>query len=831
MVAKFRVVSVSDGIKETVFLADTRSEAEELAGRASKALGRGTSIGIEEIRPGEEVQPGPRRVAPVPSDRGRQLQRQRLGEQAVQKAEKGVPISRAERLAARRLTGRDVQPVSETAKLQAKLRSSITSTVDVGQTQLTTGGKTLVELGRPFKVRPTLTTGGKTLVELGQPTTPKRTLPTGGRSLVELGQPVSTKQIQVSTLTAAPQPTTLVGKIEAKRQRVSFQAQFRTKDKPVKRQFLKFQAAGLTALAAPVALVTDPIGFFKGTFRLGKQILTQPRQTFLAVGRTLRTEPEVAVGVVGGAFLTGGLIRGVARLPPVPKLARGQFEIPTVKRDIRITTFGLRAGTRGLPLVTRTPRGLRFGRTDVIPELLQLRPGVDIKIGGPLETSLIRRSLQISPRVTKRSREIIGPAQRILLRTRRVKPTKSKLPVETERLGPKGTKIVLGIAKQEEAVVFGSFARKVQNPAGALPRDIDIRIDKATSTRLQTVAKRAAGELRKAGITARLRAKTPGAVEVKRKGVFVKAVEFKGKEPIVKEEIVPEQILGLPKVGKPVKVAGQKFTGLPEELRGVTQGVIRVKKKGGLLDIGPPTKRVKDISSLLETSTALAQRKVVRSKALEKDIAKVGELFGRDVTKGVATRRIVDFTKPFPKRKLTRSQLATSPSAALKQARSPVSVVSRVSPRVSISARPSPRPSPRISPRLSISPRIQLPKFPSISPPPKIPKGPPSPPSISPPSPPRKFPPSISPPLSPPSISPPLFPPGTPPPFTPFLPLPKPRRLKPLLKKPKKEKKRKFKGVPSLSVVLGFPGKQLTAAQIAGTEFISPLTIRQVRRR
>jgi len=63
------------------------------------------------------------------------------------------------------------------------------------------------------------------------------------------------------------------------------------------------------------------------------------------------------------------------------------------------------------------------------------------------------------------------------------------------------------------------------------------------------------------------------------------------------------------------------------------------------------------------------------------------------------------------------------------------------------------------------------------------------------------------------------------------LPIPKARLTDPFLKKSKKQKKRKLRGTPSLSVVLGFPGQQLTAGQIAGRDLISPFTIRQVKRR
>ena len=677
-------------------------------------------------------------------------------------------------------------------------------------------------------------------IERARPSRPFQ-LSTAGKGLVDIGQ---IPRREIGVVTKVSPPTSLVGRIEAKRQRLSFEAEFRTRDQPFKRQVLKFGAAGLTALAIPVSLVTQPKEFITGTLRLGKQIITQPSATGLEFGRVLRQQPEVVVGAIAGTALTGKGLQKVIQLPIIPKPAKGIIEIPTPKGTAEIKVFGIAAGTRALPLVTRTPRGLKLGRVDISPELTQLKPGADIKIGGPLETALIKRGLEKAPGTTKVGLEAIAPARRILIKTRRTRAKAIGLPTQTERLGPKATKIVLGIAKEEQAVVFGSFARKAQDPAGRLPRDIDIRVDKATGPDIQRITETTLGRLRRGGEVVRLRGDTPGVIEVKRGKVFEKAVEFKGKEPLIEGEKVPEQILGLQKVGKPIKVADQQFTSLSEELRGVTQGVIRVKKTPeGRLTIGPPPKRVKDIGSLLQTGKTLAGARLVRSKLLEKDIFKLEELFGRKKTISPPETlvRLADFG-PSRRPRVGGGRIAVSP----------VSPVSKVSPRAGISP-VSPRPSPRPSPSISISPRISpsvspvRSVSPSISPSPRPSISPvisPSPSkspigkSISPfPSPsPRPSPSisisprpslSISPSISPgPSISPTL-------PISPgfFLPLPRRRILRPIIPKPRKERKRRFRGTPSLSVVLSGVGTQLTRGQISGKETVNPLLIRQIGRR
>ncbi|KKL23140.1 hypothetical protein LCGC14_2428390, partial [marine sediment metagenome] len=70
----------------------------------------------------------------------------------------------------------------------------------------------------------------------------------------------------------------------------------------------------------------------------------------------------------------------------------------------------------------------------------------------------------------------------------------------------------------------------------------------------------------------------------------------------------------------------------------------------------------------------------------------------------------------------------------------------------------------------------------------------------------------------------------TEPPPPPFIPIPRPRKLQPIIQKPPKRRKRKFRGTPSLSVVLGGTGTVLTKRQLTGQEAISPLLIRRIKK-
>ncbi len=162
---KFRVVSVTTGrfgrVKSTVFIADTREEAEKLADRASKALGRDTSIGIEKIKPGE---PGFREVivGPVPSERGRDIRRAReRTEKIIKKAAAGKEISIGEKQFVKKTTGKTVEEFkpkpTKPLPFQVTPSKRIGDRIERERKILTTGGLPLTILGIPGKleVKPT----------------------------------------------------------------------------------------------------------------------------------------------------------------------------------------------------------------------------------------------------------------------------------------------------------------------------------------------------------------------------------------------------------------------------------------------------------------------------------------------------------------------------------------------------------------------------------------------------------------------------------------------------------------------------------------------------
>lgn len=150
----------------------------EQALRASRELrnefaDRETPVGVRAVPTAAEAAAKPRFqgrevTGPAPSGRGRQRQRERLGRQAIEKAAQGIPISRAERAAAKRLTGKDPQSISETTKLQKELRGEVLTKAELTKEKAAARKKRIAETTEKFEAQPDfISTGGVPLTILG----------------------------------------------------------------------------------------------------------------------------------------------------------------------------------------------------------------------------------------------------------------------------------------------------------------------------------------------------------------------------------------------------------------------------------------------------------------------------------------------------------------------------------------------------------------------------------------------------------------------------------------------------------------------------------------
>ncbi len=625
--------------------------------------------------------------------------------------------------------------------------------------------------------------------------------------------------------------------------RASFEIEKFVEEQRVKGEEAFLGEGGAFVLGAGLTLIQAPERFFQ----LGKGLVTDPVQTIVDIPGGITTSvAEIGVGLrsptpgFAGGRLAGEvlILKGTGKLiqkAPIPKLKIRSLDIPTIKGDIGIKVFGLETkGGRGIVFGTKTPRGFEFGKGDIGLELQALKPGAEIKIGSVLETKLILEELTKAPEfVTLRGQQLIPIFEDILRETKGIESAfikEPKLFEATERLPRTGVQTVLDIAKEEKGVLFGSKARAFQlaeefEIGGEIfklqkvPRDIELRFDQAGAD-LQAITEKTISRFRKQGTiieegrrfelgTAREIKGKPFTVEIKVDKTFVKAVELKGAETLLDQEFVPEFVIGFQKQGKPIKIGGIKATALEEELRGVSQGILRLRKEvdTGLLDISPPTKRLKDIGSVSVSARTLAESKAFDSSLLKR-IEQFEELFPEKLVREQVSKALIDEKVALadfsPGKFKPQKDFFSSPSLVSPPSRVSISVSPISSPSVSSSAL-----SPSVSPP-SISPPSISP--PSISPP-SI-----SPPSISPPS----VSPSLSPSISPPSISPLSI---SPPSISPLTPTPPPIVFFPERKPKKKKKKKKIKKAraiirPSLTgIILGIEAPAIESPRLGITPF------------
>ena len=328
--------------------------------------------------------------------------------------------------------------------------------------------------------------------------------------------------------------------------------------------------------------------------------------------------PE-ALGLAPLILLTAGAGRGKG-LPQLRTL-----EIPTTKGRVNVDILGFETTSgRSVILGGRTPEGVRLGTPKVIEFLRDLEPTGEIKVGSALETKTLSKALEDAPGTTVRARTLIEIAQEILGKTKGTKSTFIEdFPSRTERLDAAGVDTILEATKANEGKIFGSFSRSAQTvkeftKAGEtfeitkIPRDLDVLFETKSDAQVQRITQDVFKDLQEQGKTVRIRSDDPAAIDILTPEGFRKAVEFKSKDTanIVEGEQVPDFIVGFQKTGKPIKIDGISTTGLAEELRGVTQGVIRIRKDpSGQIDIFPSLKRTKDISSVSIAARTLEQSK------------------------------------------------------------------------------------------------------------------------------------------------------------------------------------------------------------------------------
>jgi hypothetical protein len=385
----------------------------------------------------------------------------------------------------------------------------------------------------------------------------------------------------------------------------------------------------------------------------------------------LSSAKEIGVGMVTYPFthpiefgtmvlFTGGLGKGKSPL---------KFDIADLG-DIG-TWKGITFFDKPLAGYSKATRTFTVGMPEF--DLTKLPSGSEIRIGSKLETNIIGENIKNIPESLKtaRSGQFIEPAKNVLIKTTGVEsPYSRELPKQTLYLGEKELNIFYDIGRTEPGVLFGSTSRETSlaktfikdeklYELNKVPKDIELRFDTFGEKDLQRVTDFALKELKGTGGQFKLEPSKPYTIWKDIEGKWEKVAEFKGKEPLPFEDIeAGEYVLGVRKVGTPKTTQGLQVTKLDEELRGVTQGIARVRKVEGKIDILPSEKRMKDIGSFsvsartfLDTKSSIFRKSIWNKGAYLKDIEKVESLFPKELVESqmklVGTEKVLikDFSK------------------------------------------------------------------------------------------------------------------------------------------------------------------------------------------
>ena len=466
----------------------TRAEAERFLREKRFEIASGdTPVGVRPVPTAAQAAVVPRTAGgleirgPPPSGRGRRLQRERLGRQAIEKAVRGEVISRAERDAARRLIGTNVQTIAETKRLQAIKKAPPKPPT---RREFTTS--LFKKLG--FEVTPTAR--GVRAIKPGVEilTSPISVLTARGKRIEgalrfqpefreKLVTPVK-KIVFKPSISLKPRPKIVKPKpltrLERFEERVEAQK---------KRQREFFESPGFQRIEALSSFIT-------GGARIEEsKLFVIPKEERGPVGRVAATVTEF---FAGGPLVIGGT---VALTFEKLKLTGEALTIPEIsKRDIA-REFFIGAPKR------------------VITEFKELPPeekialGISVAIapflaGGPVRQFLGKRVTrakaieELTPIETaKLERFELSVSE---LKGVRVQPKQLNLQ-EVQRLSPKAAKAVDAVIlkNKQNVVVGGSVAQRTQiKGKSRVPEDIDIFTSKEPKQLLRELET----ELKKQGV-------------------------------------------------------------------------------------------------------------------------------------------------------------------------------------------------------------------------------------------------------------------------------------------------------------------------------------------
>src|SRR3990172_4731399 len=140
-------------------------------------------------------------------------------------------------------------------------------------------------------------------------------------------------------------------------------------------------------------------------------LFKQPKETISELGRGFGEQLRTPTGlgeIVGETAILTGIIKGAGigiRKVPVTKTS---ITLPTKTGDVKITTVGFDVGTRGFPLVTKTPEGIGLGAGRITRKIKPEELAFEVE--QPLTASggrVFREALELTPEETQRIGSVV----------------------------------------------------------------------------------------------------------------------------------------------------------------------------------------------------------------------------------------------------------------------------------------------------------------------------------------------------------------------------------------------------------------------------------------
>lgn len=343
-----------------------------------------------------------------------------------------------------------------------------------------------------------------------------------------------------------------------------------------------------TTFVGRVAVSPPAIAFF--TLQAGKEFIAAPDKA------------RAGALLLRDIALFGGAIKGLGVKPFKLPITTEKVKIPTTgkigeaevliggekvradiigEKDVSFRTVGIEVGTRGIPLVTRTPEGFKIGIpkiTEKIPIRELTRPIAQPET--PAAGRVLLEILEVTPAERARVGFAVG-ASRILGRDIGLKPKQIVFPVEKLRRPAEAGALIESFVVEEGGVFFGSIITQ-RLPQGLVSKkigDVDIFIEKLGVGDIQPRLEALTKSLRGVGERVKFEPEKL-AIVFEEGGKLLEVKSGVDQLSLGLDDVAPSRFLGF----DVAETKGVRFG----KAEGITAGQQFLRKGAGALIISPP---------------------------------------------------------------------------------------------------------------------------------------------------------------------------------------------------------------------------------------------------